>query len=59
MTGQLPEPFIYIPEDSKINITNQPMPEIKVKYEEERMIFNREKVNEVVKGNYGRKSTEL
>lgn len=47
------KPLVYLPADAKLNITNQPMEEIKTKYEKNRMVFDKEKVNKVVKGIYG------
>jgi len=47
------KPLVYIPPDAKINITNQPMKDIKTKYEKNKMVFDREKVKEFVKGVYG------
>lgn len=54
--NEVGRPLVYIPEDAKINISNHPMEDIKVKYEKSKAILDREKVNDVVKGIYGSSS---
>jgi len=50
---EIGKPLVYIPSDAKINTTNKPMEDIKTKYEKNRVVLDREKVKEVVKGIYG------
>lgn len=47
------KPSVYIPPEAKFNKSNQPMEEIKTKYEEDRVVFDLAKVKEIVKGIYG------
>lgn len=50
------DPFIYIPEDARINIAPDQEEVPKTRYDQNQAVFDQEEVKKVVKGNYGKKS---
>ena len=46
-------PFVYVPDNADVNLENTKKDPPKTKYEKRKKVFNRDAVNEVVKGKYG------
>lgn len=54
---KISKPLVYTPHNAKINEGNTPMTPPETTYEDRKVVFNKEKVKVIVKGQYGREDS--